>query len=75
LIETHGLPAWSVLTIFVVATILLGLMLGILLILFIDCVCPPKKYEEVIKEISVNFIIFSFFLLKYLNNFKSEGRC
>jgi hypothetical protein len=55
LIETHGLPAWSVLTIFVVATILLGLMLGILLILFIDCVCPPKKYEEVIKEIAVNF--------------------
>jgi len=46
LTEKYGLPAWSVLTIFVVVTILLGLFLGVLLILLIDCVCPPRKYSE-----------------------------
>lgn len=53
LTDKYGLPAWSVLTIFVIVTILLGLLLGVLLILLIDCVCPPKRYtNDEIKEIS-----------------------
>ena len=44
LTESYGLPIWLALAIFVVVTIMLGLMLGIGLILCIDLVFPPKKY-------------------------------
>lgn len=52
--ETYGYPVWMVLTIFVVVTISLGLILGVLFIILIDCICPPKKpsYDE-IKETNV----------------------
>ena len=46
LTEKQGFPVWAVLALFVVVTIALGLVMGILLIIFIDCICPPKKYSK-----------------------------
>lgn len=46
LTEKQGFPVWAVLALFVVVTIALGLVMGILLIIFIDCICPPKKYAK-----------------------------
>ena len=38
--------------IFVVVTVSVGLILGVVFILFIDCVCPPKHYNaDELKEI------------------------
>lgn len=47
--ETYGYPVWVVLTIFVAVTISLGLILGVLFIILIDYICPPKKpsYDEI----------------------------
>jgi len=38
------------LTIFVTVTIALGLVLGLILVLFIDCICPPKKHSKEDRE-------------------------
>lgn len=43
LTETYGYPMWAVLTLFVVITIALGLLVGVVFILLLDCLCPPKK--------------------------------
>lgn len=43
--ESYGLPTWAVLTIFVGITILIGITLGIMLIVCIDCLFPPKRYR------------------------------
>jgi hypothetical protein len=43
LTETYGYPVWAVLTLFVIITISLGLLLGVLLIVLLDCFCAPKK--------------------------------
>jgi len=52
LTEHYGYPVWAVLTLFVIVTIFLGLLLGILFIIMIDCVCPPKRpTNEELKEL------------------------
>lgn len=56
LTEKQQFPVWLVLTMFVVATILLGLFLGIVLVLIIDCVCPPKKYSKEDREFKMSDI-------------------
>jgi hypothetical protein len=43
LTEKNGYPMWAVLTLFVVLTIVVGLLLGIFFIILIDCICPPKR--------------------------------
>lgn len=54
LTEVKGYPMWAVLTLFVVITISLGLLLGIVFILIIDLLCPPKRPAiEEHKEIPV----------------------
>ncbi|KAM4041513.1 thioredoxin-related transmembrane protein 4 [Anomaloglossus baeobatrachus] len=50
-----GIPAWGSYIIFVVATLMIGLILGLILVLLADCFCPAKpKYKaersEKIKE-------------------------
>ncbi|KAM5164744.1 thioredoxin-related transmembrane protein 4 [Mantella aurantiaca] len=50
-----GLPAWGSYIVFIMATLLIGLILGLILVLLIDCFCPAKpKYEvlrsDIIKE-------------------------
>lgn len=53
LTEKYNYPIWAVLTLFVLITIALGLLLGIVFILIIDCICPPKRQNiEEMKEIS-----------------------
>jgi len=52
LTEHYGYPVWAVLTLFVIITIFLGLLLGVLFIIMIDCVCPPKRpSSEDLKEL------------------------
>lgn len=46
LTETYGLPNYLVMGIFVLVTILLGLLLGIFFILCIDFVCAPRKTKK-----------------------------
>ncbi|XP_063774653.1 thioredoxin-related transmembrane protein 4 [Pseudophryne corroboree] len=47
-----GIPAWGSYIIFIVATLLIGLTLGLILVLLTDCFCPAKpKYEVVRSEI------------------------
>ncbi|XP_018422262.1 PREDICTED: thioredoxin-related transmembrane protein 4 [Nanorana parkeri] len=47
-----GMPAWGSYIVFVMATLLIGLILGLILVLLIDCFCPAKpKYEEVRSDI------------------------
>lgn len=63
LTESYGLPVWAVLGLFVVITILIGLSLGVALIVFIDCIFPPKKYtseelNEHIKQVKYIFLPF-----------------
>ncbi|XP_023579503.1 thioredoxin-related transmembrane protein 1 [Octodon degus] len=42
-IEDLGLPVWSSYTIFALATLLSGLLLGLLMIYVADCLCPSKR--------------------------------
>ncbi|RNA18761.1 thioredoxin-related transmembrane 1 isoform X2 [Brachionus plicatilis] len=59
LTETYGYPVWVVLTIFVVVTISLGLILGVLFIILIDFICPPKRAsDEEIKEINDDDVVY-----------------
>jgi phage shock protein PspC (stress-responsive transcriptional regulator) len=54
LTETYGYPIWAVLTLFVIVTILIGLLLGVVFIVIIDFACPPKKAsKDEIKETQV----------------------
>ncbi|XP_053316806.1 thioredoxin-related transmembrane protein 4 isoform X2 [Spea bombifrons] len=40
-----GIPAWGSYAIFIIATLLIGLILGLVLVLLVDCFCPYKtKY-------------------------------
>nr|DBA27117.1 TPA: hypothetical protein GDO54_011293 [Pyxicephalus adspersus] len=48
-----GLPAWGSYVVFIMFTMLIGLILGLILVLLIDCFCPAKpKYEVVRSEIN-----------------------
>ncbi|XP_078086487.1 thioredoxin-related transmembrane protein 4 [Mustelus asterias] len=46
LTDTLGIPAWGSYIIFAVATLLAGLLLGLLLVLTADCICPPKRQQK-----------------------------
>ncbi|KAG9484334.1 thioredoxin-related transmembrane protein 4 [Eleutherodactylus coqui] len=47
-----GIPAWGSYIIFIVATLMIGLILGLILVLLADCFCPAKpKYQMVRSEI------------------------
>nr|XP_020841318.1 thioredoxin-related transmembrane protein 4 isoform X2 [Phascolarctos cinereus] len=43
--ETLGIPIWGSYFIFVVATLMIGLILGLILVLLADCFCPPKPRD------------------------------
>ncbi|KAM3931553.1 thioredoxin-related transmembrane protein 4 isoform 1-T1 [Leptodactylus fuscus] len=48
-----GIPAWGSYIIFIVATLMIGLILGLILVLLADCFCPAKpKYQVVRSEIN-----------------------
>ncbi|XP_053568143.1 thioredoxin-related transmembrane protein 4 [Bombina bombina] len=49
LIVTLGIPAWGSYIIFILATLLIGLVLGLILVLLADCFCPSKVRYEVIR--------------------------
>ncbi|XP_036606725.1 thioredoxin-related transmembrane protein 4 [Trichosurus vulpecula] len=42
---TLGIPVWGSYFIFVVATLMIGLILGLILVLLADCFCPPKPRD------------------------------
>ncbi|GCB69334.1 thioredoxin-related transmembrane protein 4 [Scyliorhinus torazame] len=46
LTETLGIPAWGSYIIFAVVTLLAGLLLGLVLVLVADCICPPKRQQK-----------------------------
>ncbi|XP_067845533.1 thioredoxin-related transmembrane protein 4 [Heptranchias perlo] len=46
LTETLGIPVWGSYIIFAVATLLAGLILGLILVLTADCICPPKRQRQ-----------------------------
>ncbi|XP_007422828.3 thioredoxin-related transmembrane protein 1 [Python bivittatus] len=43
---TLGIHTWGSYAIFVLATLLIGLILALILVLLIDCICPSKSKEE-----------------------------
>ncbi|XP_072490530.1 thioredoxin-related transmembrane protein 4 [Notamacropus eugenii] len=43
---TLGIPIWGSYFIFVIATLMIGLVLGLILVLLADCFCPPKPQDE-----------------------------
>ncbi|XP_054944404.1 thioredoxin-related transmembrane protein 1 isoform X1 [Physeter macrocephalus] len=42
-IEDLGLPVWGSYTVFALATLLSGLLLGLCMIFVVDCLCPSKR--------------------------------
>lgn len=46
LTETMGIPVWGSYIIFALATLVVGLILGLILVLIADCICPPKRHES-----------------------------
>ncbi|XP_061076753.1 thioredoxin-related transmembrane protein 4 [Conger conger] len=46
LTETQGLPVWASYLIFAVATLLTGLILGLVLVLIADCLCPSRPRHK-----------------------------
>ncbi|XP_005991148.1 thioredoxin-related transmembrane protein 4 [Latimeria chalumnae] len=50
LTETVGLPVWGSYAVFALSTLLMGLILGLILVLLVDCICPPKKRHILVKS-------------------------
>ncbi|KAF7400847.1 hypothetical protein HZH66_006031 [Vespula vulgaris] len=50
LTEDFGLPIWASYLIFAMTTVILGAILGISIICFIDLICPPKCIHQKIKK-------------------------
>ncbi|XP_072121631.1 thioredoxin-related transmembrane protein 4 [Mobula birostris] len=46
LTDTLGIPVWGSYVIFAVATLVVGLILGLILVLIADCLCPPKRQHK-----------------------------
>ncbi|XP_051867644.1 thioredoxin-related transmembrane protein 4 [Pristis pectinata] len=46
LTETLGIPVWGSYIIFAVATLMTGLILGLILVLIADCICPQKRQRK-----------------------------
>ncbi|XP_069464384.1 thioredoxin-related transmembrane protein 4 isoform X2 [Ambystoma mexicanum] len=42
-----GIPVWGSCIIFILAILLIGLVLGLMLVLIADCICPPKRRYRV----------------------------
>ncbi|KAJ8341764.1 hypothetical protein SKAU_G00340550 [Synaphobranchus kaupii] len=54
LTETQGLPVWTSYLIFAVVTLLTGLVLGLVLVLIADCLCPSRpKHKSGKREVYV----------------------
>ncbi|XP_029449365.1 thioredoxin-related transmembrane protein 4 [Rhinatrema bivittatum] len=48
-----GIPVWGSYVIFTLATLLIGLVLGLILVLLADCICPAKpRYREVTSAVN-----------------------
>ncbi|XP_040203786.1 thioredoxin-related transmembrane protein 4, partial [Rana temporaria] len=45
-----GMSAWGSYIIFIMATLMIGLILGLMLVLLIDCFCPAKPKSEVLRS-------------------------
>ncbi|XP_006100288.1 thioredoxin-related transmembrane protein 1 [Myotis lucifugus] len=45
LIEDLGLPVWGSYTVFALATLLSGLLLGLCMIFLADCLCPSRRHR------------------------------
>lgn len=43
---TLGIHIWGSYAIFIIATLLIGLILALILILLVDCICPAKSKEQ-----------------------------
>ncbi|XP_066561917.1 thioredoxin-related transmembrane protein 4 isoform X2 [Amia ocellicauda] len=50
LTETLGIPVWGSYAIFALATLLTGLLLGLMLVLLADCLCPSKPKNKDVKR-------------------------
>lgn len=46
LTEKQGYSMWLVISMFASVTIIFGLLMGVGLIILIDCICPPKRYDN-----------------------------
>ncbi|XP_076834784.1 thioredoxin-related transmembrane protein 4 [Brachyhypopomus gauderio] len=48
LMDTFGIPSWGSYVIFAIITLFMGLLLGLMLVLIADCICPsrPKRKED-----------------------------
>uniref|UniRef100_A0AAR2J5H7 Thioredoxin domain-containing protein n=2 Tax=Pygocentrus nattereri TaxID=42514 RepID=A0AAR2J5H7_PYGNA len=48
LTDTLGIPSWGSYVIFAIITLFMGLVLGLMLVLIADCICPsrPKRNED-----------------------------
>ncbi|XP_017332142.1 thioredoxin-related transmembrane protein 4 isoform X1 [Ictalurus punctatus] len=47
LTNSLGIPSWGSYVIFAIVTLFLGLLLGLMLVLIADCICPSRpKYKE-----------------------------
>ncbi|XP_066536262.1 thioredoxin-related transmembrane protein 4 [Hoplias malabaricus] len=46
--DTLGIPSWGSYVIFAIITLFMGLVLGLMLVLIADCICPsrPKRNED-----------------------------
>ncbi|XP_073484725.1 thioredoxin-related transmembrane protein 4 [Aquarana catesbeiana] len=45
-----GMSAWGSYIVFIMATLMIGLILGLMLVLLIDCFCPAKPKYEVLRS-------------------------
>ncbi|KAJ1156540.1 hypothetical protein NDU88_009259 [Pleurodeles waltl] len=49
-----GIPVWGSYIIFIISILLIGLVLGLILVLLADCICPPKPRYRVERSEEVN---------------------
>ncbi|KAK6623372.1 hypothetical protein RUM43_009224 [Polyplax serrata] len=52
LLEEYGLPAWGSYLVIALATIIVGIFLGLILVCVIDCIIPPKSHTGKAKTTS-----------------------
>ncbi|KAK1793286.1 hypothetical protein P4O66_011677 [Electrophorus voltai] len=53
LMETFGIPSWGSYVIFAIITLFMGLLLGLMLVLIADCICPSRPKHKVDKTVYV----------------------
>ncbi|XP_064622048.1 thioredoxin-related transmembrane protein 1-like [Lineus longissimus] len=42
----YGIPVWGSYILFAVFTVVMGLLFGLIIVCFCDCICPPAPYRE-----------------------------